>query len=71
MAPQRRGRAKPVADGLGRLVSDTTDAVARLLQENRTLRAHNKRLESELERVGKAVEDVLRGVARRGQSRGR
>jgi hypothetical protein len=71
MAPRRTGRAKPVADGLSRLVSDTSDVVTRLLDENRALRAANKRLESELERVSRSLDEVLRGVARRGQSRGR
>ena len=71
MDPRRSGRAKPVADGISRLVSDTNDAVARLLQENRALKASNKRLESELQRVSRSLEEVLRGVTRRGQSRGR
>jgi hypothetical protein len=71
MAPRRTGRAKPVAEGLSRLVSDTGDVVTRLLNENRTLKAQNKRLESELQRVSRALDEVLRGVVRRGQSRGR
>ena len=71
MAPRRTGRAKPVADGLSRLVSDTSDVVTRLLQENRALKEANKRLESELQRVSRSLDEVLRGVARRGQSRGR
>jgi hypothetical protein len=60
MAPRRTGRAKPVADGVSRLLSDTSDVVTRLLKENRSLKAQNKRLESELDRVSKGWDDIRR-----------
>jgi hypothetical protein len=60
MAPRRTGRAKPVADGLSRLLSDTSDVVSRLLKENRTLKAQNKRLEAELDRVSRGWDDLRR-----------
>ena len=60
MAPRRTGRAKPVADGLTRLVSDTGEVVSRLLKENRTLKAQNKRLEAELDRISKGWDDLRR-----------
>jgi cell division protein FtsB len=60
MAPRRTGRAKPVADGLSRLISDTSDFVGRLVKENRTLKAQNKRLEAELDRISKGWDDVRR-----------
>ncbi len=60
MAPRRTGRAKPVADGLSRLLSDTSDVVTRLLKENRTLRTQNKRLQEELDRISKGWDDLRR-----------
>lgn len=60
MAPRRTGRAKPVAEGLSRLISDTSDVVTRLVRENRTLKAQNERLEAELDRISKGWEDIRR-----------
>ena len=60
MAPRTTGRAKPVADGLSRLVSDTSAAITRLVNENRTLKAENKRLEAELDRISKGWDDLRR-----------
>lgn len=63
MPPGRTRRARPAADGLARLLGETTDVVARLVKENRTLKAQNKRLEAELDRISKGWED-LRKLAR-------
>lgn len=60
MAPGTARRGRPQSDGLSRLLTDTQDMVARLLQENRLLKAQNKRLADELERISKGWEEVRR-----------
>lgn len=60
MAPGTPRRGRPQADGLSRLLSDTQDMVARLLLENRLLKAQNKRLAEELERISRGWDEVRR-----------
>ena len=60
MAPGAPRGGRPQADGLSKLLSETQDVVARLLDENRLLKAQNKRLADELERVSKGLEAVSR-----------
>jgi hypothetical protein len=60
MAPGAPRRGRPQADGLARLLSETQDMVARLLEENRLLRAQNKRLADELERFSRGWDEVRR-----------
>lgn len=67
MAPGTPRRGRPKSDGITRLLSDTQDMVTRLLQENRFLKAQNKRLADELERVSTGLDEVRRTL----QSRGR
>lgn len=57
-SPRRRRAAD--SDGLGRLLADTQDVVGRLLRENRLLKAQNKRLADELDRVSKGWDEVRR-----------
>jgi hypothetical protein len=65
MAPGTARGGRPPADGLSRLLSETQDVVARLLDENRLLKAQNRRLADELERVSKDLDQVQR-LARSG-----
>ena len=60
MAPGTPRRARPRSQGLERLLSETQDMVARVLQENRFLKAQNKRLADELERVSQGLDEVRR-----------
>ncbi len=60
MAPGTPRRGRPEPDGLARLLSETQNMVARLLQENRLLKAQNKRLADELERVSEGLDEVRR-----------
>ena len=69
MAPGGPRRGRPAADGLNRLVSETQDMVARLLAENRLLKAQNKRLTDDLERISRGWEEVRRLAS--GTARGR
>jgi len=64
------GRTKKAGDGLTGLLADTRAAVTRLLRENRLLKAENKRLASEVKRLG-AGWDSIRKVARDGPRRRR
>jgi regulator of replication initiation timing len=57
----RRRRTAP-NPGLDELVSETSDMVAQLLRENRTLKAENERLSRELERVSRGWEEIRRLV---------
>jgi hypothetical protein len=54
---RRRTAANP---GLDELVSETSDMVAQLLRENRTLKAENERLSRELERASRGWEEIRR-----------
>ncbi|HEX6487303.1 MAG TPA: hypothetical protein VF137_00315 [Candidatus Dormibacteraeota bacterium] len=56
----RTRRGRPPADGLSRLLGETTEVVSKLLRENRTLKAQNKRLEAELDRISKGWDDLRR-----------
>ena len=55
MAGRKREQAD---DGLGRLLAETQDLVSALLKENRALKAQNKRLAAELERISKGWDEV-------------
>ena len=46
--------------GLDELVSQTSDMVAQLLRENRTLKAENERLSRELEHLSRGWEEIRR-----------
>ena len=63
-------RTKKGADRLTSLLADTRAAVTRLLRENRSLKAQNKRLANEVKRLG-AGWDSIRKVAREGPRRRR
>ena len=58
----RRRRATP-GDPLARLVADTDSMVARLIGENRALRARNLELERRVEQLSEGW-DVIRRLAR-------
>ena len=58
MANRRRHTA--ANPGLEVLVSETSDMVAQLLRENRTLKAENERLSRELERASRGWEEIRR-----------
>ena len=60
MAPGAPRRGRPQADGLTRLLTDTQAMVVRLLEENRLLKAQNRRLADELERISKGWDEVRR-----------
>lgn len=60
MTRRRRG---PLSDPLQRLVTETDDLVARLIGENRALRAQNVRLTRQVEQLSQGW-DTLRRLVR-------
>jgi cell division protein FtsB len=58
-----RERRPAGRDGLDRLLTETRDLVAKLVRENRALKARNARLSRELDRVSAGWEE-LRKLAR-------
>jgi cell division protein FtsB len=69
------GRQRDGKDAsLDRLVSETSDLVSRLLRENRALKARNRQLEKEVERLSQGWDNVRKLArsaprARRARSR--
>lgn len=59
-----RRRARKSPEGLAHLVADTQDLVAKLVRENRTLRARNERLSKEVDRLSEGW-DQIKKLARR------
>ena len=58
-----RRRSGPLSDPLQRLVTETDDLVARLIGENRALRAQNVRLTRQVEQLSQGW-DTLRRLVR-------
>lgn len=69
------GRQRDGKDSsLDRLVIETSDLVSRLLRENRALKARNRQLEKEVERLSQGWDNVrklARSAPRTGRARSR
>lgn len=66
----RRRRTK-ASDGLAELVADAHELVGRLVAENRLLRAQNKRLTQEVDRLSEGWEQVKKLARQAPRSRRR
>jgi cell division protein FtsB len=66
----RRRRSK-APDGLAQLVTDAQELVGKLVAENRSLRAQNKRLTREVDRLSEGWEQVKKLARQAPRSRRR
>ena len=64
-------RRRPANDSLSRLLAETQDLVARLVRENRSLKAQNQRLAKRADQLAESWEQIkkLTRTASRGRTR--
>ncbi|HEX6349589.1 MAG TPA: hypothetical protein VF160_09395 [Candidatus Dormibacteraeota bacterium] len=64
-------RRRPSSDSLSRLLAETQDLVAKLVRENRSLKAQNQRLAKRADRLADGWEQIkkLARTAPRGRGR--